>query len=195
MSQISLTPIQPINKTNLGENLRFLYLPDFEQDYPTYPDVINEFITEFSDTNTELLLFIEKDDLLEDKLTILDSIFESRNDANCYINLHIGKPEELPGIFPQIDAYITNRSLSNISNMDWACLYHLPVYSCVSRPIFRKVSSIYRETIDVAPASPDITNFQKTILDTIKELGSTLSIHQDNINRFSEVIAQLSTNQ
>ncbi|MBR1865106.1 MAG: CatB-related O-acetyltransferase, partial [Lachnospiraceae bacterium] len=56
LSSIMPIDIKPIPKKNIGEEKIFLYIPDFEQDYPTYPNVIESFIRSYSNTNHELLL-------------------------------------------------------------------------------------------------------------------------------------------
>lgn len=128
--------IQPIAKENTGEEKVLLYIPDFEQAYPTYVNVIEAFIGSYSDTNYELLLYVREDELLEDKLHILETIFEKHQEANCYINLYVGAPEDERGLFQYADAYITNRSIDNVRYMDMADAFGLSVISGVDVPIF-----------------------------------------------------------
>lgn len=136
LSSITPVDLKPIEKKNQGEEKILLYIPDFEQDYPTYPKVIDAFVKSYSDTNYELLLYIREDDFLEEKLSLLDDIFAKYEEANCYINLYIGNIEDERGLFNQIDAYVTNRSLDNVYHMDLADLFGKPVISSVDIPIF-----------------------------------------------------------
>lgn len=199
LENIIPVPINPIEKNNTGKDLRFLYIPDFEQDYPTYPQVIEAFIHSYSDTNTELLLYIEEDDFLDDKLALLNAIFEKYEDVNCYMNLYVGKQENSYGLFGQVDAYITNRSLSNVANMDMAYLFDIPVYSCVSLPLFdeKKVASMHKVNTKENVHNPERRNegFEKTVLTSMHNIQNTLQTHQNNLENYANVISQISTNQ
>ncbi len=128
--------IQPIVKQNCGEEKKLLYIPDFEQEYPTYLNVIDAFVKKYSDTNYELLMYIEEDDLLQEKMAVLDMIFAQYEEANCYVNLYVGKVEDERGLFCQMDGFITSRSKENIARIDMADLYGIPVISGVDVPIF-----------------------------------------------------------
>lgn len=132
--------IQSIAKGNSGEEKVLLYIPDFEQAYPTWQKVIESFIQNFSDTNYELLLYVREDDLLEDKLQALDAIFERFAEANCYINLYVDALEDERSLFRKADAYITNRSKDNVMHMDMAEYFGIPIISGVDIPMF--VSSV-----------------------------------------------------
>lgn len=128
--------IVPIKKENSGEERRLIYIPDFEQDYPTYPKVIDSFVKAYADTNYELLLYIAEDELLDEKLAILNMLFEKYNDVNCYVNLYVGKLDDARELFCQADGYITNRSKDNVRHMDMAEYYKIPVISSVDIPVF-----------------------------------------------------------
>lgn len=144
LSEIVAADIVHIEKQSNGEGKIYLYIPDFEQDYPTYPKVIDAFAKSFSDTNAELLLYIREDEFLEDKLALLDEIFAKYEDVNCYINLYVANLADERGLFGQVDAYITNRSLDNVAHMDMADLFGIPVISGVDVPVFveKKIKSI-----------------------------------------------------
>lgn len=136
LDMVEPVEVQPIEKQNSGEDKRLLYVPDFEQSYPTYLNVIDAFVKKYSDTNYELLMYIEEDDLLQEKLSVLDMIFAQYEDANCYINLYIGTVQDERSLFCQADGFITSRSKENIARMDMADLYGIPVISGVDAPIF-----------------------------------------------------------
>ncbi len=199
LSHIVPTQTLPIEKNNTGEEKILLYIPDFEQDYPTYPNVITAFIKSYADTNHELLLYIEEDSLLEDKLTLIDHILEPYQDVNCYINLYIGNVEDKRSLFCQVDAYITNRSVDNVFHMDLADLFDLPVISSVDIPIFaeKPITTMISPTQadDKPTAATPSPNSTKQILQSIKTLTQGQVTLQEHANRVSEYIAQLSDNQ
>lgn len=136
LASIAAVDLKPIEKQNQGKEKILLYIPDFEQDYPTYPKVIDAFVKSYSDTNHELLLYIKEDDFLEEKLSLLNGIFAGYKEANCYINLYVGTIKDERSLFRQADAYITNRSIDNIRHMDMADLFKIPVISSVDIPVF-----------------------------------------------------------
>lgn len=147
LREIVPVDIKTISKENVGEEKILLYIPDFEQQYPTYPKVIDAFVKEYADTNYELLLYIQEDDILDDKLALLDKLFAQYENERCYVNLYIGNIDDMRTIFCQADAYITNRSVDNICYMDMACLYGLSVISGVDVPIFSDIGGMIREPL------------------------------------------------
>ena len=136
IARIPQIEINPIEKILTGEDKRLLYIPDFEQDYPTYPRVIDAFVSSYANTNCELLLYVKEDAFVPDKLAVLDRLFEQYADVDCYVNVYVGNLEDERGLFAQNDAYITNRSLDNVRHMDMADFYGIPVISSVNLPIF-----------------------------------------------------------
>lgn len=143
LSNVVPADIKPIEKNQTGEEQILLYVPDFEQDYPTWPQVIEAFIQSYSNTNHELLLYIKEDDLLDENLSLLDQIFSKYEDEECYINLYIGNIEDMRSLFCQVDAYITNRSKENVPYMDMANQFGLPTISSVDIPIFEEKTISY----------------------------------------------------
>lgn len=138
IARIPQIEINPIEKILTGEDKRLLYIPDFEQDYPTYPRVIDAFVSSYANTNCELLLYVREDAFVPDKLAVLDRLFEKYADVDCYVNVYVGNLEDERGLFAQSDAYITNRSLDNVKHMDMADFYGIPVISSVDLPIFKE---------------------------------------------------------
>jgi glycosyltransferase family protein len=184
LSNIVPANTMPIEKQNSGEEKIFLYIPDFEQDYPTYPRVIEAFIQSYSNTNYELLLYVQEDEFLDEKLALLDMIFNKYEEANCYINLFIGNVEDKRSLFCQVDCYITNRNKDNVYHMDLADLFELPVISSVDLPIFEEHST--KKMISVSKSSNE---------DTIKKLLANQKSLEDIATQTTEYISQLSTNQ
>ncbi len=149
----------------------FLYIPDFEQDYPSYPRVIDSFAKAYSDTNNELLLYIRDDDFLDDKIELLNALFQKYEEYNCFINLYIGNVEDERSLFCNVDGYVTNRSVDNVYHMDLASLYGISIISGVDIPVFlpeREVSGF----VKVKPATNDQSNesFKNEMISIIKSL-------------------------
>lgn len=136
LQQIPMADIIPMEKTKSGPDRRLLYIPDFEQDYPTYSNVIEAFVNSYADTNYELLLYIREDADLQEKLERLDDIFSKYEDVDCYVNLFVANPEDERSLFGQVDGYITNRSTDNVRYMDMADLYGISCISGVDVPMF-----------------------------------------------------------
>ena len=177
ISSIKPIEISTIEKCNLGEEKVFLYIPDFEQDYPTYPKVIEAFAKSFADTNYELLLYIKEDDFLEDKLALLDNLFSKYEDVNCYINLYVGNVEDERGLFTQVDAYITNRSLDNVYHMDIADLFGIPVISSVDTPVFSEKPIQSMNKVKQHTDAIEIADIQNDIIKITNAL-SQISVNQ-----------------
>ena len=181
LTSIKPVAITPIEKGNLGEEKVFLYIPDFEQDYPTYPKVIDAFAKSYGDTNYELLLYVKEDDFLEDKLAVLDDIFSQYEDVNCYINLYIGNVEDERSLFNQVDAYITNRSIDNVYHMDIADLFEVPVISSVDAPVFSEKSVQSMNKVKQHTDAITITDIQNDIIKITNAL-SQISVNQYAMN-------------
>ncbi|MGN0436805.1 MAG: SP_1767 family glycosyltransferase [Wujia sp.] len=192
LSSIIPAQICPVKKSNLGEEKILLYIPDFEQQYPTYPKVIDAFARAYAETNYELLLYIEEDELLEDKLNVLNKIFAGYESVNCYINLYIGKLDDKRGLFGQVDGYITNRSIENVQYMDMAELFGLPIISSVDLPIFNeiKVKSMVKTQGEIRDKG--INNTQK---DMFSKLAKSVSNCNKGIEQLADRMVQLSVNQ
>ena len=184
--------IQKMDKTNSGEDLRLLYIPDFEQDIPTYPHVISEFVNAFSDTNTELLLYVREDEFLEDKLAVLDSIFANYEKANCYINLYVGTLDDESGLFEASDGYVTNKSDDNAAHMQIADRLGLTVYSGQGYPIFKNLfaNNAVNDNGDIE------SNFNESmILNVLKQQNTVISKLNSGYEELINRTVQLSTNQ
>ncbi len=136
ITRIPQVEINSIEKGFTGEDKRLLYIPDFEQDYPTYPRVIDAFVKSYANTNCELLLYVKEDAYMQDKLAILDQLFEPYAEVDCYVNVYVGNLDDERGLFAQSDAYITNRSLDNVKHMDMADFYGMPIISAFNLPVF-----------------------------------------------------------
>jgi len=212
LSSIIPADTMPIEKQNSGEEKIFLYIPDFEQDYPTYPRVIESFIKSYSETNYELLLYVKEDEFLENKLSLLDAIFTQYEEKACYINLFIGNVTDERSLFCQADYYITNRNLDNVYHMDLAKLFEIPAISSVDLPVFTE-KALQKMIPDRSSSSSEYNRWKaankklqtSTDMETDKTLRSitevmkTISDNQNKLQQYSDNIAQfvsqLSINQ
>lgn len=116
-----------IEKSNHGEEKILLYVPDFDVNEPSYPSVIEKFVDMYSDTNYELLLYVEEDASLDNNLELLNIEFAKYEDANCYVNLYVGNLQDKRGLMGQVDGYITSCFADNLKYMDMAELFELPI--------------------------------------------------------------------
>lgn len=196
--------IAPIERLNLGEEKRLLYVPDFEQDYPTYPRVLDAFARSYADTNTELLLYVVEDEYLQDKLDALNDIFVLYEDINCYVNLYVGNLEDVRGLFSQVDGYITNRSKENVHYVEVAKSYQLEVISGVDIPIFEeiKVEKMVK-CVEKQSGQPQQDAYsQDKLLDIVSKLAGAIKNQNQYIEQLEskilmmdKTIGQLSVNQ
>ena len=196
LEQIPMADIMPIEKNHEGPDKRLLYIPDFEQDYPTYPGVIDSFVSSYANTNYELLLYVREDSRLQDKLDKLDALFEQYEDVDCYVNLYVGLLEDERSLFAQADAYITNRSLDNVQHMDMAYLYGIPVISGVDKPILSeqtvlKMCSLKSEVNKFAELEAMIAK----LAHTCKQQNDAIAEMERYISVVGKQISQLSVNQ
>lgn len=186
LEQIPMADIVPMEKTQTGPDKRLLYVPDFEQDYPTYPNVIEAFVNSYANTNYELLLYVREDENLQENLERLDEIFSKYEDVDCYVNLFVANPEDERSLFGQVDAYITNRSTNNVRYMDMADLYGIPCISGVDVPMFAEQLTEHMCRIQT----------DKMQIDELERKVSELQTMLSNLtNAYKQQIAQLSTNQ
>ncbi len=202
LSNIVPADVVPIEKQCKGEEKIIFYIPDFEQDYPTFPQVIDAFVKSYENTNTELLLYIKEDDLLKDKLDILDGIFADYEDVNCYVNLYIGNLDDERSLFAQVDAYVTNRSLDNVKHMDMADLFGIPTISSVDIPIFSekqigKIVKVSEKSIERAQGITKDTNKEEIlqIIRAMKSQNNAINSLQQDVKQVYNTMSQLSVNQ
>lgn len=186
LQQIPMADIVPMEKTQTGPDKRLLYVPDFEQDYPTYPGVIDAFVHTYANTNYELLLYVKEDMDLQGKLDRLDEIFAQYEDVDCYVNLFVANPEDERSLFGQVDAYITNRSTNNVMYMDMADLYGIPCISGVDMPVFAEGQTEH--------ICRGISN-QKRVAELEQKVEALQTMLSSLTNAYKQQVAQLSTNQ
>lgn len=133
---ITEVKINKIPKPSLEDNLYYYYVPDFEEISPTFEYVICSFIEKYQNTNRELILYVKQDENVDERLAVLNKIFEKHEDKNVYINLYIGKVDDERSIFSQVDYYITNRESENVRRIEYAIHYGVTIISGVDAPVF-----------------------------------------------------------
>lgn len=205
LKYVAPADIAPIEKTNSGEEKRLLYVPDFEQDYPTYPRVIDAFAKTFKDTNTELLLCVIEDEYLQNKLDALNEVFALYENVNCYVNLFVGNLENVRGLFSQVEGYITNRSKENVHYVDVARSYQLEIISGVDIPIFAEtyVERLVKQIDGAGHQDQQVANYsQEKLMDMISKLVGTIKNQSQHIEQLEsklvmmdKTVGQLSVNQ
>lgn len=182
LAGIPMLDICPMDKKYDGVDRRLLYIPDFEQDYPTYPRVIDAFVRSYANTNYELLLYVREDACLQEKLDKLDEIFAQYEDEDCYVNLYVGQVADERSFFGQCDAYVTNRSLDNVQHMDMAYLYGIPVISSVDMPLFceNRISGMCR----MRKVEDEVSDL-KAHVEHLEADAKKQDAHIKNIDKFS----------
>lgn len=200
LKSIPHTDIMPIEKRGIGDEKIYLYIPDFEQEYPTYPSVIDAFVKSYAGTNYELLIYVREDELFERKINLLDSIFELYGDIECYINIFGGNVEDERSLFSQVDAYITNRSVDNILHVDMARLYGVKVISSVDMPIFeekiiKKMTKTENDENTSGVQLAKVTEYISSLVKVQKDVNNRIDECINAINNNSNKIYQLSVNQ
>ncbi len=136
IEKIDKLDLKILPKEKEGSSSIYYYVPDFHSDYPTYPRVIKEFINEFADTNAELLIYVIEDENVEEKLSLLNQIFDQYQQVNAYINLYIGDIVDERSVFSQIDFYISSRENEAVHRIGLAEYYGVKTYFGVNKPIF-----------------------------------------------------------
>lgn len=216
----SLEPIDisPVRKENKGEEKIYLLIPDFEQDYSIWQNVIDAFAKSYSDTNYELLIYVHEDENTDLRLAELQDVFSHYEDYNCYINLHVGIVEDMRSLISQVNAYITTRNKENITYIDIAKLFGVEIVSGVGLPIFEEFKAenvAYCNETDIqthTDAYADKNVFENamvqisdrinqiltdqyimncTINNLKYEIGSLTDVESPNIEPFDETIEKI----
>lgn len=134
--------LKKIPKPDTKENLYYYYVPDFEELFPTYQDVIYLFIEKYQNTNRELILYIRQGKETEKHLKLLYEILEQNIDKKVYINLYIGNIKDERSVLKQVDFYITNREEDNIERMEYAMYYGVTILSIFNGMGFDVVGNV-----------------------------------------------------
>jgi virginiamycin A acetyltransferase len=119
-----------------GTRHTYLFIPDFHEPYPIYEKVIREFVRCFDGKDTEMLIYIEQDDRLEEHKSRIGSILEKNKECNCLINIFTEKVRDERSLFKAADYYVTTRAKENVQRMCLAEFYNTECISGVDLPVF-----------------------------------------------------------
>lgn len=204
--------INPVEKSFEGEEKILLYVPDFDAEISTCSKVIDSFVKIFERTNHELCIYVRDDEKAEAVFENLNSIFAKYEDAECYVNIVQGCYEDERSLLGQVDGYIVGNNANSVSLVDMAKLFNIPVYfgmeeAKYAEDTFKEEKKENANTYFSPKASSDaqvdkLNKKVEALIDNSKKVASLYSslndqINQcvDAINRHSEVISQISTNQ
>lgn len=124
----------PIEKTSTG-NL-FLFFLDFDDNYPLYPKIIQEFCCTYHGTDHGLVLaFGEK--FTEQQLKQLSEILNKFDAYDVSIQLiDCSQCLSADTLIVDTDVYITNRQQNNLARFEIAHKFGKKIISGVDLPIF-----------------------------------------------------------
>lgn len=202
LSSIIPANVQYIEKHHQGEEKILLYIPDFEQECPTYPTVIDSFSKTYAGTNTELLLYVPEDDNLEIKLDMLNQVFAKYENVDCYVNLYVDSLEDERGLFGQVDAYITNKNADNIYHIDIADLFGIPVIIGGAGNMFGKVdsASLFKDKSKTTDeVARQLATGNKELITRLagglKSQNESVEETREWLNKLTTHVSQISVNQ
>lgn len=115
----------------------YLYYPDTDQAYPTYPKVLRSFAEREYGNDVELLIALKTGDSFDMDLKSIEATLSTLENYNCCVNLYAYDPQEdgRP-LMAAADAYITSRSTETVQRMDMAEYYGVKMISGVDLPMF-----------------------------------------------------------
>lgn len=115
-----------------GQN--YLFIPDYDLDFPLYKKIIREFCENNNNTNNQLILGININDNPEEMVKEIYSELEKYMDYNVNVYIHFLNNDE-KYIIPHINTYITGRTKINILLMELSEKYNKRIISGVDIPI------------------------------------------------------------
>jgi virginiamycin A acetyltransferase len=122
-------------KRDLSNNYHILVYPDFDDFHPVIVDTIQSFSEFVSHSpNAVLCLRLPKDDLLQQKIEILASLFPPGFDFEKHVCIVDDLLDSDSVIFEHVDAYVTTRSKDTVDHITFANDHQVKIISGVSRP-------------------------------------------------------------
>lgn len=121
---------------------QYLYIMDFDDLYPCYTFVINQFINKFVDERKKLLLYIAVDDIEKyqhdiQEVEMLLNMIKSIPDIKLTIEL-IMEEVDHEKLMAQSEYYITNRRKETVLLTEYADKYNVKIISGVENNIFEE---------------------------------------------------------
>ena len=126
---------EKLSITDLINGTKYLYIPDFTDDYPLHNKIIENFCKEFNNKNAQLILYLKKHNL-EDNFNKLTNTLNKYDDYNVYIQLITEQKAPIEAIIANIDTLITGRNIDNLYNVELAEKYNKTIISGVDVPNF-----------------------------------------------------------
>lgn len=115
-----------------GQN--YLFIPDYDLDFPLYKKIIREFCENNNNTNNQLILGININDNPEEMVKEIYSELEKYMNYNVNVYIHFLNNDE-KYIIPHINTYITGRTKINVLLMELSEKYNKRIISGVDIPI------------------------------------------------------------
>lgn len=116
----------------------YLFFPDFDDVYPTYERVLNEFCKTFSNDSTkQLLIFIRKDYKADKNFDTVMKILDTHSESNCDISIQVCSSSDEHSIFSIADFFVTTRSKETVQRTCYADEFGVKIISGVDAPIFQ----------------------------------------------------------
>lgn len=114
----------------------FVFFLDSESDFPTYGDVLEQFISGFSDQSVNLLVcyYGDKDGDLE-IITSLSGLFDKLQGRTNIYPIKLSYQDE-ESVISNSDYLVLGRDIRNIQRISYAMKYGVKCISGVNRPIF-----------------------------------------------------------
>lgn len=115
----------------------FLFFVDMNEPYAIYKKVIKQFVQTYHHYDAELLLYLNVDEENAEKnMDTLLRELKQYEEYDSYIQIYSNAIEE-SSLLREVDYYITNRSLKNVSRMCKAQLFGVTCLSGVDSEIFK----------------------------------------------------------
>ncbi len=185
IQRITPAEVSYIEKSNHGEEKILLYVPDFDVEEPSYPDVIEGFVENYSDTNHELLIYVEDDADLNNNLELLNIEFAKYEAANCYVNLYVDKLQDPRGLMGQVDGYITSSGDGNLKYLDMAELFEMPIILNTRMNMETQGDMLQPDKKEEKPVNRDAKNY--ITIDVFRKFKEVVDKHINNIySQFEE---------
>jgi len=128
---------------NKTKQSRVLLFADFKDPYPIWQNVVCEYLTTFSSSDIELVIYLNHDINTEaySKL-IADYINSITNGCDDNILLEIDNLTDESSLFKKVDFYVTTRELETVKRSCLADRYGVKVLSGVDIPIFHDLEGL-----------------------------------------------------
>ncbi len=116
-----------------------IFYPDFDQPYPVWPRVINEYTNNYSNSNDiTLILRIPQNDEFHARVDRINQIMSEKPD-NPDILIYSDFVEDERSCFKEVEYFITTRSIDTIKYVEYADEFDIIILSGVDIPNFDSI--------------------------------------------------------